>query len=259
MTLEYLTSDLLDDVPHGFFTRRGGASSGVFEGLNCGFGSSDQKEAVRINRGRAAGAIGLTPESLTGVHQVHSADVVTVSDPGDGGDRADALVTATPGLGLAVLTADCGPVLFADPGAGVVGAAHAGWKGAVGGVIEATLDAMERLGASRDRVRAALGPTIGPSAYEVGPDFHAAVTDRDRTAVSHFSDGAGDRLHFDLPAYILARLKRAGVAAGGWTGHCTYSDPGRFYSYRRSVHAQEADYGRLISIVAAPAREAAVG
>ena len=252
MTLEILRSDLLGDLPHGFFTRRGGASSGVFSGLNCGFGSSDQHEAVEINRARAAGALGLAPDRLTGVHQVHSAEAVTVAGPDDGGGRADALVTATPGLGLSVLTADCGPVLFADTQAGVIGAAHAGWKGAVGGVLEATIAAMERLGANASSIRAALGPTIGPEAYEVGPDFHAAVTDSDPKAARHFVPGTGDRQMFDLPGYIRARLESLGIAASGWTGHSTYADPERFYSYRRSVHRREADYGRLISIIALP-------
>ena len=252
MTLEFLRSDLLEAVPHGFFTRKGGASSGVFEGLNCGFGSSDQHEAVTINRTRAAEALGLAPGHLAGVYQVHSADAVTIGKPGDGGDTADALVTATPGMGLAVLTADCGPVLFADAEAGVIGAAHAGWKGAVGGVLETTIEAMEALGATRGSIRAALGPTIGPAAYEVGPEFRDAVLATDDTAGDRFTDGDGDRLQFDLPGYILSRLDGAGIAAAAWTGHCTYSDPARFYSYRRSVHAREADYGRLISIVALP-------
>lgn len=249
MTLEIITSDMLSPLRHGFFTRRGGASSGVFSGLNCGLGSSDQREAVEINRSRVAQAMEVGTEALVTVHQVHSAEVVTVEGPHDSNPRADALVTATPGLALAVLTADCQPVLFADAKAGVIGAAHAGWKGAQAGVLEATLDAMEDLGAQRDHVTAVIGPTISQRAYEVGPEFFESFHDDDPETARFFSGGTGDRYHFDLPGYGLWRLRRAGVAEAEWTRHCTYSDPDRFYSYRRSVHAKEADYGRLIAVI----------
>lgn len=249
MTLDIITLPDLDGVVHGFFGRRGGASSGIFAGLNCGAGSSDQAEAVAINRARAAAALGVAPEALATVHQVHSARAVTVTGPMALRPEADALVTATPGFALAVMTADCAPVLFADRAAGVVGAAHAGWRGALDGILEATLAAMAALGARPGRTVAAIGPTISQAAYEVGPEFLDRFRAADPEALRYFATGAGDRLHFDLPGYALARARAAGVGAAVWTGHCTYSDPARFYSFRRSVHAGEADYGRLISVI----------
>jgi polyphenol oxidase len=247
MTLEILTHDALAPVTHGFFTRKGGASSGIFQGLNCGPGSSDQSEAVAINRERVAAALGVAPSALAGVRQVHSADVVTVSGPVAGQQRADALVTATPGVALTVLTADCQPVLFADAEAGVIGAAHAGWRGALSGVLEATVDAMEALGARRGAIHAVIGPTISQRAYEVGPEFLDAFLAEDQGYSRFFAGGNGDRMHFDLPGFGLHRLRACGVGRAEWIGHCTYSDQDRFYSYRRSVHRQEADYGRLIA------------
>jgi YfiH family protein len=174
---------------------------------------------------------------------------VTVSSPPAERPRADALVTATPGLAIAVLTADCAPVLLADAEAGVVGAAHAGWRGARDGVLEATLDAMAALGARHDRIRAAIGPTISQRAYEVGPEFVEGFLDDDPATARFFASGASDRAHFDLPGYALWRLRAAGVAEAEWIRHCTYADPERFYSYRRATHAGEADYGRLISVI----------
>lgn len=247
-TLEIITSDALQ-VRHGFFTRKGGASSGIFAGLNCGTGSSDQTEIVAINRARVAEAMGLGPEALVTVHQVHSARAISVTGPLSIRPEADALVTATPGVLLAVLTADCQPVLFADPTAGVIGAAHAGWRGAVDGVLEATLDAMETLGASRDRITAVIGPTISQAAYEVGPEFFDRFQAEDEESTRFFANGTGDRLLFDLPGYGLHRLRAAGVGHAEWTRHCTYRDPARFYSFRRTTHAAEADYGRLISTI----------
>jgi YfiH family protein len=163
--------------------------------------------------------------------------------------EADALVTATPGVILGILTADCQPVLFHDAGAGVIGAAHAGWRGAVDGILEATLDAMEGLGADRRHIHAVIGPSISQKAYEVGPEFFDRFRDEDPESTRFFINGAGGRMHFDLPGYGLHRLRAAGVGYAEWTGHCTYSDPGRFYSYRRTTHAGEADYGRLISTI----------
>lgn len=246
--LEIITSDALSPR-HGFFTRKGGASSGIFAGLNCGTGSSDQAEIVAINRGRVADAMGLGVEALVSVHQVHSPDVVTVTAPLADRPRADAMVTATPGLALAILTADCQPVLFADAKAGVIGAAHAGWKGARDGVMEATLDAMEALGAQRGQVTAVIGPCISQTAYEVGQEFFESLTDEAPDARRFFVNGNGDRYLFDLPSYGLWRLREAGVGHADWTRHCTYRDPARFYSYRRTTHAGEADYGRQISVI----------
>jgi YfiH family protein len=249
MTLEILTSDALSDLRHGFFTRRGGASSGVFLGLNCGVGSSDQSDMVAINRARVADAMDVDADALIGVHQVHSPDVVVVDAPMIDKPRADAMVTATPGLALSILTADCQPVLFADSHAGVIGAAHAGWRGALDGVLEATLDAMEQLGARRDDTIAVIGPTISQRAYEVGPEFLDAFMADDPDNSRFFANGQNDRMQFDLPAFGLHRLRRAGVGRAEWTRHCTYSDANRFYSYRRSVHEKDADYGRLISVI----------
>jgi YfiH family protein len=250
MTLDIITADALGRVRHGFFTRKGGASSGVFEGLNCGLGSSDQREAVQINRTRVAETLSVAPDALLTVNQVHSPDVVTVLTPGSvAGAKADAMVTDQPGLALAVLTADCQPVLFHDPEAEVIGAAHAGWKGARDGVLEATIEAMEALGATRSAIRAVIGPSISQPSYEVGPEFFEAFHARDPSAARFFVNGDGDRYHFDLPAYGLERLRNAGVGRAEWTRHCTYQDPARFYSYRRSVHRKEADYGRLIAAI----------
>lgn len=249
MTLEIITSRALLPIRHGFFTRKGGASSGVFEGLNCGQGSSDQSDMVRINRARAADAMGVAPEHLVTLHQVHSPDAVVLTAPPEGPVRADAMVTATPGLALAILTADCQPVLFSDAAAGVVGAAHAGWKGALDGVLEATVEAMEGLGADRARMVAVIGPTISQSAYEVGPEFLERFLDADPENARFFAGGNDGRAQFDLPAYGLHRLRQAGVGEALWTRHCTYADPSRFFSYRRSVHRREADYGRLISAI----------
>lgn len=249
--LEILTHPLLAPLRHGFFTRKGGASSGLFSGLNCGRGSSDQRDAVSVNRARVAEAMGVAPDRLATVHQVHSADVVTLGPDDDlaaiCATQADALVTATPGIAIAVLTADCQPVLLADPDAGVIGAAHAGWRGALDGVLDATVAAMQAAGATR--IRAVIGPSISQRAYEVGDDFMDVFLADDPANGRFFSGGPGGRPLFDLPSYGLARLRALGVDAE-WSGHCTYSDPGRFFSYRRSTHLGEPDYGRLISAIA---------
>ncbi len=249
MTLEILTSDSLSPLRHGFFTRRGGASSGVFAGLNCGVGSSDQTEIVAINRARVADAMNVAPENLLGLRQIHSTTVVTVDAPFAERPRADAIVTATPGLALSVLTADCQPVLFGDPKAGVIGAAHAGWRGALDGILETTVEAMLALGATRSGIRAVIGPSISQRAYEVGPEFLDTFMTDDPENGRFFVQGDGDRMMFDLPAFGLSRLRAAGVGAASWTRHCTYSDAARFYSYRRTTHAKEADYGRLIAAI----------
>lgn len=250
-TLEILTHPLLDGTRHGFFTRKGGASSGLFSGLNCGRRSSDQSDMVALNRARVADAMGVRPEGLATVKQVHSADVVTL---GDGDDiekvceiKADGLVTARSGVAIAVLTADCQPILLADPRAGVIGACHAGWRGAIGGVIEATVAAMRGLGATD--IRAVIGPTISQRAYEVGEDFMEDFLMEDPEYHRFFSGGPNGRPMFDLPSFGLARLRAEGVEAE-WSRHCTYSDPERFFSYRRATHEGQADYGRLISAIA---------
>ncbi len=247
--LEIITNDALAPLRHGFFTRKGGASSGIFRGLNCGPGSSDLSEVVAINRARVAAAMDVGADYLLTITQTHSADVVTLSAPFADRPRADAMVTATPGLVLGVLTADCQPVLFADAKARVIGAAHAGWRGAKDGVLDATIAAMERLGARRANICAVIGPTISQSAYEVGPEFIEGFVADDAANARFFAKGAGDRFLFDLPAFGLHRLRAAGIGHAEWTHHCTYSDPDRFYSFRRTTHAGEADYGRLISTI----------
>lgn len=246
--LEVVTSDALT-ATHGFFTRKGGASSGIFTGLNCGPGSTDLSEIVAINRARVAAFMAVAPDNLLTLHQVHSPDVVTLTEPFTTRPRADAMVTRAPGLALGILTADCQPVLFSDPQAGVIGAAHAGWRGTKDGVLEATVAAMTALGATPQGITAIIGPCISQSAYEVGQEFFEAFTDDDPETARYFASGTGGRMLFDLPAYGLARLRAAGVGHAEWTRHCTYRDPARFYSYRRTTHAGEADYGRLISVI----------
>ncbi len=248
MTLEVLTSDLLAGARHGFFTRRGGASSGIYAGLNAGFGSSDQREAVALNRARVAEAMGVAPDHLLSPKQIHSSRVAIVGPEGwNERPEADGVVTAAQGVAISVLTADCAPVLLLDRAAEVIGAAHAGWRGALEGVIESTVAAMVGLGARRDSIRATVGPTISQANYEVGQEFFDRFRDEGE-GYERFFIGSGDRYRFDLPSFVLLRLREAGVDAD-WIGYCTYADPARFYSFRRTTHAREPDYGRLISAI----------
>lgn len=250
MTVEFITDPSLAPITHGFFTRKGGASSGVFAGLNCGEGSSDQGEIVQLNRSRAAEALGLSCETLCSVHQVHSPDAIKLTKLPTEKPRADAMVTSSKGLGLAILTADCAPVLFADHEARVIGAAHAGWKGAHGGVLEATVDAMEDLGARAEDIHAVIGPSISQRAYEVGEEFFERFMDDDTENSRFFVNGVEPGKYlFDLIGFALHRLRARGVAEASWTGHCTYSDEKRFFSYRRTTHRSEKDYGRQVSII----------
>lgn len=249
MTLEVITADAMARMRHGFFTRRGGASSGLFASLNCGFGSTDRKETVAANRKRVADALGLSPKRLATVHQVHSAKALATDTPFHVRPKADAMATATPGLGLAILTADCQPVLFADKAAHVIGAAHAGWRGALDGILEATVNAMEGLGARPAEISAVIGPSISQRAYEVGPEFLERFVDDDPGNTRFFANGRGDRYQFDLVGYSLQRLRNAGIGEVQWTGHCTYSESDRFFSYRRSRHRNEPEYGRLMSVI----------
>jgi len=248
-----LTADRLAALPgiaHGFFTRHGGVSQGGYASLNCGLGSKDDPAAVRENRARVAEFLGA--RNLITAHQIHSATALIVDKPWnlDERPRADAMVTATPGLALGVLTADCAPVLFADAEAKVVGAAHAGWRGAIGGVLEATLAVMEELGADRRRIQAAVGPCIGQPAYEVGRDFEQEFLRRDAESARFFSRQVPDaRPHFDLAGYAAQRLARAGVGNLPGASPCTYALAEDFFSYRRSQARKEADYGRQISAI----------
>ena len=247
----------LPGIRHGFFTRHGGVSSGVYESLNIGLGSKDDRDKVLQNRARVAAALGLRADRLVTPYQHHSADVVTVEEPWEQGHgpKADALVTRADRLAVGVSTADCGPILFADPKAGVVGAAHAGWRGALGGVLDVTVEAMERLGAEADRIVAVLGPTISRRSYEVGREFRAHFLEEDPESESFFDElEPGGKPHFDLPAYIVARLERIGLTSITDLGRCTYED-GDFFSYRRATHRQEPDYGRLISAITINSRD----
>jgi polyphenol oxidase len=243
----------LPGVRHGFFTRLGGMSGGVYAGLNCGYGSSDDRATVRENRTRAAAALGRREEDIVTVHQVHSGTAVTVTEPWqwDAAPRADGLATRLPGVMLAIMTADCAPILFADAHARVVGAAHAGWRGAKAGIAEATVKEMEALGAARSRIRAAVGPTIGLACYEVDLTFHDLFIAEAPGMERFFRPGAdaGHR-QFDLPGYVADRLDGLGLAAVERLDHDTYSDPARLFSFRRATHRGEADYGRQISAIA---------
>jgi YfiH family protein len=241
----------LPGIRHGWFTRQGGVSTGLYDSLNTGYGSSDDRDNVTENRGRIADAIGVPRDRLVTCYQVHSPTVVHAVTAWDWRDNpeADALVTREPGLALGTSHADCGPVLFADGEARVIGAAHAGWKGAFTGVLEATIDAMIGLGARREAIVATLGPTISGKVYEVGPEFvarfRAAGEDIARWFVPSAKDG---HALFDLPAYIVHRLRGAGVNASD-LGLCTYSDEARFFSYRRTTHRGEADFGRHLAAI----------
>lgn len=251
--VEIIRARLLGDVPHGFLGRRGGVSTGVCAGLNVGLGSGDDRAAIAENRRLAVAAVA-PGAALVTVHQVHSPDIFRVIAPwpDDARPHADAMVTDRPGLALGILTADCTPVLFADAGAGVIAAAHSGWRGAFGGVLEATLDAMEALGADRARIRAAVGPTIARRSYEVDEAFLRRFCDAGPANARFFSPGRAGHHQFDLEAYVIARLAAAGVPRVEALGLDTYADPDRFYSYRRATHRGEPDYGRQISVIALP-------
>lgn len=242
----------LDGITHGFGTREGGVSEGIYASLNCGVGSKDDQERVAENRARLAKAVGADPDRLITPYQIHSPDAVIAEAPWSKADtpKADAVVTRTPGLAIAVSTADCVPVLFADAQAGVVGAAHAGWRGALGGVLEATLEAMEKIGAARERVTASIGPAISQDAYEVGPEFEETFVEADAANARFFDRKTPDsRPYFDLTGYVAARLADAGTQSIENMRLCTYGDRQRFFSYRRTCHQSEPDYGRQISAI----------
>ncbi len=251
-----IKANTLADLPgmqHRFFTRQGGVSSGLYSSLNCGYGSGDAPDNVRENRRRAAAEFELAADDLLTVHQIHSTEVIEVGNQrwsSPGAPKADALVTDRPGVVLGVLAADCAPVLLADPEARIIGAAHAGWKGALGGVVEATIGAMEKLGARRERLRAAIGPCIGRASYEVGPEFPAPFLARDESDGAFFraAPRAGHFL-FDLAGYLARRIAKAGVAAEA-TGHDTLAGEADFFSYRRNTLKGVRDYGRGLSAIA---------
>jgi hypothetical protein len=251
-----ITLGLLDRDPaicHGFFTRQGGVSGGLFQSLNCGFGSGDAAEAVARNRAIATEQLGLSPDRLVTCYQVHGTTVVTVENPWprNAAPRADGLVASVPGIALGILTADCAPILFADAVANVIGAAHGGWRGALGGIVEATLDRMEALGAKRARIRAGIGPCIAQSSYEVGPEFPQQFIADDRASAAYFAPAVRTgHFLFDLPGYIEGRLARAGVAVVGRAANDTVAEDRRFFSYRRACLRGEPAYGRALSAIA---------
>ena len=255
--MDSISHALLDDsggrIRHAFFGRAGGVSEGLYRSLNCGYGSGDDPEAVRENRARAMSTCGLSPPALCTAYQVHSAEALVVTAPWkrDDAPRVDAMATATPGLALAILTADCVPVLLGDREAGVIGAAHAGWRGALNGILEAAIEAMSRLGARAGEIRAVIGPSIGAASYEVGPEFPAPFLARRAEDEDLFTPAKRDgHFLFDLTGYVARRLDGLGLAAVATTGGDTCAEADRFFSYRRSVHRGEPDYGRNISIVA---------
>ena len=253
MTALFLTTGL--PVPHGFFTREGGVSTGRFASLNCSLSGRDDPEAVRENRARAAEALALPPAALVGLTQMHGIEVATLVEPWpeEARPKADAMVTDRPGLLLGIVTGDCAPVLFADAEAGVIGAAHAGWRGAVAGVIEATIAAMERLGAARTRIAAAIGPCIAQPSYEVGPDLRDAVLARGPADARFFAEGRRpDRWQFDLPGYCVARLQAAGITRAGWIGRDTLAEEDRFFSHRRATLSGGGPIGHQLSAIALP-------
>ena len=252
--VEVIRADALGQLPHGFLGRVGGVSTGELAGLNVGYGSKDDKEAIDENRRRAIAAL-LPGAELATVHQIHSARVVVAEHPWpiDARPHADAMVANRPGLLLGILTADCAPVLFADAEAGVIGAAHAGWRGALAGVNEATVAAMEQLGARRERIAAVIGPAIGAPNYEVDREFRDLIVGYVPDNARFFSDGPAGKPHFDLEAYVVHRLESAGIGRVEAFHLDTYAEPERFYSYRRATHRGEADYGRQLSAIALPA------
>jgi YfiH family protein len=250
-----ISADLLADLPHvrhGFFTREGGVSGGIFASLNCGYGSGDDRAAVAENRDIAARALGRAgPELVTGF-QVHGTDVAAVESVWAAGDqpRIDGMVTDRRGIVLGILTADCAPVLLADQTRGIIGAAHAGWKGAFAGIVEATIAAMERLGAERSRIRAVIGPCIGRDSYEVGPEFRTRFVAAAPANEMWFRPSARpDHALFDLAGYLGARIAGLGIAGVSATGEDTAAETGRFFSYRRTCLAGGADYGRMVSAI----------
>lgn len=245
-------ADIATTVRHGFFTREGGVSPGIYTSLNCGPGSRDDRDAVIENRARAARWLGASSATVMTPHQVHSATAIIVEKPFPSSElpRADALVTKTPGLAIGALAADCTPVLFADPEARVVAAAHAGWRGALAGILEQTIVAMESIGAKRASIRAAVGPCINQAAYEVGPEFEAqfvAASPGNARYFRRLQDRA--RPHFDLPGYVENRLECVGLHAVERTSPCTYENESMFFSFRRATHRREADYGRQVSAI----------
>ena len=249
--LEAANLKSVSGIRHGFFTREGGVSGGIYASLNCGSGSADDPAAVIENRRRVADHLGASHGAVVTLYQCHGATAHAVHEPlpRTGLPKADAVVTATPGVAIGVLTADCTPVLFADAEAKVVAAAHAGWRGAVAGILESAIAEMERLGARRSCIQAAIGPVIGAAAYEVGPDFEAGVMSLDPASAAFFRRSGRTKPRFDLAAYVDHRLSLSGIGGVACLAPCTYENESLFFSYRRSQHRKEPDYGRQISAI----------
>jgi len=248
------TASIFKDCPqisHGFFSRTGGVSHGIYKSLNTGTGSHDNPKHIRENRARVAKTIGAKASSLLSLHQIHSVNVITATKTWDSGNKpqADAIVTNVPGLACTALAADCAPVLLADPVAGVIGAAHAGWRGALAGIVDNTVLAMAKLGAKPENIRACIGPCIGPQNFEVGPEFVEAFLKHNQANKNFFQAGDQDRSLFDLKAYLLRRLALVGVLQSQALPDCTYADPANYFSYRYNTHAKITDYGRNISVI----------
>lgn len=248
LALESLTSKSLEPINHGFFTRKGGVSTGLYEGLNCGLGSLDSKGAIKKNRLAVCERMGIKDGMLMSLNQVHSNKVVTILQPTQKIITADSMVTSKPYIGLAILTADCQPVLFADTEARIIGAAHAGWKGTLSGILEGTISSMVKLGAKRHKIRAVIGPSISQNSYEVGVEFFDKFIKSNTENEKYFKTLPNNKFLFNLSGLALSKLKKAGVTAKR-LNRCTYLESESFYSYRRSIHKKEKDYGRSISVI----------
>ncbi len=250
--VEAQTLTQIPGIRHGFFERKNGASQGLYTSLNCGLGSDDDRQTVLKNRATVAARLNLAPAQLLTAYQHHSPDVITVTEPWDITEppKADGMVTNVSNIGLGLLTADCAPVLFADTNSRVIGAAHAGWRGAVAGITDNIITAMENLGSQRSAIVAVIGPTISQRAYEVGPEFIENFLEQDASHQQFFMPSSREKhCMFDLPGYLIQRLERANISAASWVEKCTYAHEDQFFSYRRATHSREEDYGRQISVI----------
>lgn len=250
MKLKILKNDNLFGAKHGFFTRLGGESTGIYKGLNCGLGSMDNKKIINRNRVLVANSMGISQSRLVFVHQVHSSDVITIKNKIHTSPvKGDALVTANKKIALSILTADCQPVLFLDKKNGIIGAAHAGWKGAFTGILQNTIKSMKAIGSEPDHISVTIGPSISQKNYEVGPEFFDTLCKDYKYNEKFFFKGNKDRFHFDLVGYSIYQIKKSGVRKVNYVDSCTYENPDLYFSYRRSVHKSEPDYGRMISTI----------
>ena len=250
MKLKILKNNNLFGAKHGFFTRLGGESTGIYKGLNCGLGSMDDKKIINRNRVLVANSMGISQSRLVFVHQIHSSDVITIKNKIHTSPvKGDALVTANKKIALSILTADCQPVLFLDKKNGIIGAAHAGWKGAFTGILQNTIKSMKAIGSEPDHISVTIGPSISQKNYEVGPEFFDTLCKDYKYNEKFFFKGNKDRFHFDLVGYSIYQIKKSGVRKVNYVDSCTYENPDLYFSYRRSVHKSEPDYGRMISTI----------